>query len=174
VVVTLLVLDDSDEPSLGDRVATVTTAPTGSSSPTTSPAASAGTIIGIEPLALDADRLLADPCAVLTEDVRAMLALAATPQRDSDRRCIAGSGSGAAEVEMQVETADPLTAGADFQERYGGAPVPVANLGDASFQIRQGERTLVVVFSTGMSVWILVPTLEIEDPLVLALRAALV
>ena len=58
------VRDDSDEPTLGSPVTTEAARDDSSTQP--APDGPAGTIGAIEPLELDAERLLAEPCAALT------------------------------------------------------------------------------------------------------------
>jgi hypothetical protein len=170
VIAVILVLDESDEPSLGTP-ATTEAARVGSSA--TGPDGPVTTSAPLEPLPLDVERLLADPCAVLTADLRDAFALTDAPRADGERRCVVGSGAGALEVELKPETSDPFSVSAEFQVRYGDELRPLEGLAVLAFHIRQGERTLVTVFSTGLSVWFLVPTLEIDRTLAGELRAAL-
>jgi hypothetical protein len=134
--------------------------------------ATAETIPAMRWLELDADALVADPCAVLADPVRAAFSVDAAPRADGEGRCVAGGGDDGVEVEVQVETAVPQALAGGFLDEHGGTPRPVPALGLA-YASREGSGTLVGVFAPGLSVRVLIPTLDTGDPGVDAVRQAL-
>jgi hypothetical protein len=169
LVVVVRTAEDGDRPSLGAPPATVSVATTADPHVVRD---TAGTIPAIVPLDVDAARLLGDVCAVLTGELRAAVVVDEPPAPDGARRCRAGTGSHALEVELREEAGDPSVASYSFQEQYGEQPRPIGGL-PITYQLRQGDRTLVVVFATGVSAWFLVPVSQVDAPLVDAIRGAL-
>ena len=159
----------SAEPSLGARVpATVPT----STTPRESPSAPLGTLADLGALEVDAERLLTDPCKVLTVELRAEVDATGEPHRD-DGRCEMDADDGVLVVEVLRQPAGLIATSYALQQEYGEAlvPLPQDPLGFA-YEMPQGRTTFVAVLTDEVSISFNLPVRELTSAVMAMLERA--